>query len=138
MSQKNAATGELTIDELAAATGTSTRSVRSFQTMGLLDRPALRGRTGIYSASHAERLRAIFRLQAKGFSLESLGVLFRAHERGETLDSVLGFDDETPSAELDAADLYAFVDLQSQGQVRRSPPFLSIVPTTVFDQTVAS
>ena len=37
----------LSIDELAAATGTTTRSIRSFQTLGLLDHPDLRGRTGL-------------------------------------------------------------------------------------------
>ena len=130
---------ELTIDELAVTTGTTTRSVRSFQTMGLLERPILRGRTGVYSTRHAERLRAILRLQAKGFSLESLAVLFSAHEHGESLASVLGIGDVSDSAEPDTADLYGFVDLRTRrGPPSRRPPLLSIVPTTVFDQTAAS
>ncbi len=69
-------TETLTIDELAAAAGTTTRRIRSFQTLGLLPHPALRGRTGLYGADHLDRLQVILRLQAEGFSLESLGVLF--------------------------------------------------------------
>ena len=42
----------MTIDELAAAAGTTTRRIRSLQTLGLLPHPELRGRTGLYGAAH--------------------------------------------------------------------------------------
>src|SRR3984957_10351379 len=80
----------LTIDELAAAAGTTTRRIRSLQTLGLLPHPLLRGRTGLYGAVHRDRLDAILRLQEKGFSLESLVVLFDALAAGQSLAGVLG------------------------------------------------
>ena len=86
----------LSIDELAAATGTTTRSIRSFQTLGLLDHPDLRGRTGLYGGHHRHRLEVILRLQSAGFSLRSLAVLFAAHGRGESLGDVLGLGESDP------------------------------------------
>jgi|SRR5581483_11601828 len=141
----------MTIDELAAATGATTRSIRSFQTMGLLPPPVLRGRTGFYSPVHVERLAAILRLQAAGFALQSLAILFEAHARGESLGDVLGLspasvpagrqraDAGTDDGEL--AELYGFADLQHGRRSRRaaaSRPLLSVVPTTVWDETEAS
>ncbi len=78
---------KLTIDQLAAAAGTTSRRVRSLQTMGLLPHPELHGRTGLYGPFHLERLRAILRLQDRGFSLESLGELFAALDAGRSLAS---------------------------------------------------
>lgn len=136
----------LTIDELAVAAGTTSRSIRSFQTIGLLDHPDLRGRTGVYSEDHFERLRSILLLQSQGFSLQSLVLLFTAHARGESLGTVLGLPvaarQQTEAIDPDMAELYGFADLQSTGSVRRAGslrrPFLSVVPTTVWDQTEAS
>ncbi|MGP0029982.1 MAG: MerR family transcriptional regulator [Acidimicrobiales bacterium] len=140
--------GVLTIDELAAATGTTTRSIRSFQTLGLLPHPGLRGRTGIYRGHHLQRLRAILRLQAQGFSLQSLAALFAAHERGESLGTVLGLGDGEVvpggDTETDEAELYGFGELERNplGRRGRGPgrarPLLAIVPTTVWDETEAS
>jgi DNA-binding transcriptional MerR regulator len=135
--------GDLTIDELAIATGTTTRSIRSFQTQGLMERPILRGRTGLYSARHVQRLSSILRLQAEGFSLQSLSILFGAHERGESLSSVLGLpiSGQTRSDDADEAELYGFVELQRNARrasLQRGRPLLSIVPTTVWSQTEAS
>lgn len=47
----------------------SLRSVRLYTTLGLLDRPILRGRTGYYSTRHLLQLLAVKRLQAEGLSL---------------------------------------------------------------------
>jgi DNA-binding transcriptional MerR regulator len=136
---------ELTIDELAAVTGTTTRRVRSLQTLGLLPHPVLRGRTGLYTAAHRDRLSAVLRLQEQGFSLESLGLLFDALRSGRSLAAVLGvLEPEAPGAGTDAgtdsAELYGFVELQPaparrRGQVHR---LLSVVPTTVWDESRAS
>jgi DNA-binding transcriptional MerR regulator len=103
-------TDAMTIDELAAEAGTTTRHVRSLQTVGLLPRPALRARTGLYGPGHLTRLAAVLRLQDQGFSLRSLSVLFAADDRGESLASVLGTAQpdhgSTPSdaGHLDGAD----------------------------------
>ena len=137
--------GILTIDGLATAIGTTTRRIRSLQTLGLLPHPVLRGRTGLYDAGHRDRLRAIMHLQEQGFSLESLGLLFDALDAGRSLASVLGIGALTVSAggadtETDSAELYGFAELQPstsshRGQARH---LLSVVPTTVWDQTEAS
>jgi DNA-binding transcriptional MerR regulator len=137
----------LTIDELADATGTTTRRVRSLQTLGLLAHPALHGRTGLYDSAHRDRVTAILHLQEKGFSLESLRLLFDAVEAGRSLASVLGLPEPAPSAETDpgsgpdSAELYGFAELQRAPAARRrgkGRPLLSVVPTTVWDQSEAS
>lgn len=135
-----------TIDELAASAGTTTRRVRSLQTLGLLPRPELRGRTGVYGPEHRDRLAAIMRLQDRGFSLESLGVLFAALDEGQTLADLLGVDALSKSGSdavepvADAAELYGFADLQpSRHNGRRArATLLSLVPTTVWDESEAS
>jgi DNA-binding transcriptional MerR regulator len=135
---------DLTIDELARAAGTTTRSIRSFQTMGLIERPTLRGRTGLYGMDHLDRVRAILRLQAEGFALHSLAVLFEAHARGDTLADLLGLAAPTTqdlaAGESDITELYGFADLLGarRGRPRRGRPLLSVVPTTVWDETEAS
>jgi DNA-binding transcriptional MerR regulator len=127
----------LTIDQLAATAGTSTRSVRSFQTLGLLPHPRLRGRTGLYSEEHLARLRSILALQDSGFSLQSLSVLYAALDRGQSLASVLG---EAESG-FDEAERYGFVELQpvrGRGTSRPGRPLLALVPTTLWEQVEAS
>jgi DNA-binding transcriptional MerR regulator len=140
----------MTIDELAAAAGTTTRRIRSFQTLGLLPHPELRGRTGVYGPPHLRRLAAIARLQDRGFSLQSVGVLFDALDAGHSLAALLGLpepaagDVPRPEAEAgaDSAELYGFAELQRAGAPRRgrgrgAPP-LSVVPTTVWEESEAS
>ena len=133
-----------TIDGLAAATGTTTRRIRSLQTLGLLPHPALRGRTGHYDPAHRDRLKAILRLQEQGFSLESLGLLFDALDVVRSLASVLGLVEPTQSAgaadnETDSAELYGFAELQpARSGAGRGWPLLSVVPTTLWDESEAS
>jgi DNA-binding transcriptional MerR regulator len=137
---------DLTIDELATASGTTTRRVRSLQTLGLLPHPVLRGRTGLYGPAHRDRLAAVLRLQDRGFSLESLGVLFAALDAGRSLADVLGVDAPVrtrggaAAAGTDTAELYGFAQLQPSGAARRRArqPFLSLVPTTMWDESEAS
>ena len=134
-----------TIDELAAAARTTTRRVRSFQTLGLLPRPVLRGRTGFYGAAHRDRLETVLRLQEQGFSLESLVVLFDALGAGRSLADVLGTaapvasGDNAADQGPDTAELYGFAELQRAGTPpRRGRALLSVVPTTVWDESRAS
>lgn len=140
------ADGGVTIDELAAETGTTSRRIRSLQTLGLLPRPVLRGRTGLYGAGHRERLAAILRLQDQGFSLESLSVLLRAYDEARSLADVLGLPETAAAAGrtdrgADVAELYGFAELLPAGASRRGrrpAPLLSLVPTTVWDDSAAS
>ena len=90
LSSAGRATRPLTIDELAAATGTTTRRIRSFQTLGLLPHPELRGRTGLYGPTTGPASPPSSGSRTAGFSLESLGVLFAALEAGRSLADVLG------------------------------------------------
>lgn len=129
----------MTIDELAAAAGTTTRHVRSLQTIRLLPRPALRARTGQYGARHLVRLVGVLRLQDEGFSLRSLSALFAAHDRGESLASVLGIEPaESPTGPTadeattagDSAELYGFAALEPRGRAKK--PLLWVVPTTMW------
>ena len=138
---------ELTIDELASVEGTTTRRIRSFQTLGLLPHPELRGRTGLYGPLHRARLAAILRLQDRGFSLESQGVLFGALGAGQSLAEVLGVTepaapgDPGADATADTAELYGFAELQPAATAPRrgrGRPLLSVVPTTVWDESEAS
>jgi DNA-binding transcriptional MerR regulator len=135
----------MTIDELAAAAGTTSRRVRSFQTLGLLPHPDLRGRTGRYGPDHRSRLDAILRLQGQGFSLESLGVLFRAQNAGHSLATVLGLGEPSSVSTAsdtagDEAELYGFAELQPPARGRRHARrrLLSVVPTTMWEQGEAA
>jgi DNA-binding transcriptional MerR regulator len=132
----------LTIDQLAAATGTTTRRIRALQTLGLVPGPELRGRTGLYGPAHRTRLEAILRLQQEGFSLESLRILFDALDAGGTLASVLGVDaDDGPLTHSpdDDADEYGFPRLQPAKATRGGRrALLSLVPTTLWDEGEAS
>jgi DNA-binding transcriptional MerR regulator len=132
---------ELTIDQAATACGTTTRTIRSFQSMGLLDPPTLRGRTGLYGVAHIGRLESILRLQAQGFSLASMGVLFAAQARGASLTEVLGLTPAGLETDGDVAERYGFDELQRARAGRRRSQggrFLSVVPTTLWEETEAS
>ena len=56
----------MSVDDLARVAGTSTRNVRALQTEGLLPRPSMVGRTGMYEETHLLRLQAVLRLQTRG------------------------------------------------------------------------
>jgi DNA-binding transcriptional MerR regulator len=64
--------GQLTVDQLAARSGTSVRTIRFYTARGLLPPPQLRGRTGLYGADHLARLELIGELAALGFSLTAI------------------------------------------------------------------
>lgn len=63
---------EFTIDELAARTGMTVRTVRFYATEGLLPAPQRRGRIAYYSARHRMRLDLIRTLQEHGYTLAAV------------------------------------------------------------------
>jgi len=63
---------EFTIDELAARTGMTVRTVRFYATEGLLPAPRRRGRVAYYSARHRMRLDLIRTLQEHGYTLAAI------------------------------------------------------------------
>jgi DNA-binding transcriptional MerR regulator len=127
-----------TIDELARAAGTTTRQVRALQTLGLLPHPGLVGRTGYYDAEHLDRLRAILRLQAEGFSLASLRSLLRAWESDMTLGDVLGLRPQPVRVAMDDADAFGALAGTMRWSSSRRGRLLSLVPSTILDQAAAS
>ncbi|HMK63230.1 MAG TPA: MerR family transcriptional regulator [Acidimicrobiales bacterium] len=122
---------ELLLDELARLAGTTGRNVRAFQTHGLLPRPRLVGRRGFYGTAHLQRLRAILRLQADGFSLGAIAALFAALDKGLTLEQVLGVRARREAHRLDDEDLFVGWPSIRSGQL------LSAVPSTVLSLPAA-
>jgi DNA-binding transcriptional MerR regulator len=132
--------GRFTVDELARAAGTTTRQVRALQTQGLLPHPDLVGRTGYYDAGHLDRLRAILRLQAEGFSLAALGTLLRSWEAGSTLGEVLGLgspSDRAHRAGEDEPDMFGALAGPAGRSAGRRGRILSLVPSTILDQAAS-
>ncbi len=62
-------TAGLTVDQLAARTGLTVRTLRSYAARGLLPPPVLRGRTGYYGEEHVDRLGLVRSLLAEGYTL---------------------------------------------------------------------
>ena len=107
--------------------------------------PGLHGRTGLYDATHRDRLAAILHLQEQGFSLESLGLLFAALRCGALArvgargPGARRRRPTTIDADTDSAELYGFAELQpARPATPRGRPLLSVVPTTVWDESEAS
>ena len=83
------------IDELAAATGVPSRTVRHYQTERVLPPPTRTGRTAVYGQEHLERLRLIAHLQARGLSLRAIRDALAEVERGGlSLEDWLGLSDQ--------------------------------------------
>jgi DNA-binding transcriptional MerR regulator len=81
---------ELTVDELAQQANLPVRTIREYQTMGLLPGPTKRGRVGVYRQSHLSRLQLIARLQDRGYSLAGIRDLLASWRDGADLGEVLG------------------------------------------------
>jgi DNA-binding transcriptional MerR regulator len=63
---------DLTVDELAARTGMTVRTVRFYVAEGLLPVPARRGRVAYYGPQHRMRLELIRELQDHGYTLAAI------------------------------------------------------------------
>lgn len=64
--------GEYTVDEVAEMTQTTVRTIRWYQSEGLLPPPRRAGRIAIYDADHLARLESIRDLQAHGLTLTAI------------------------------------------------------------------
>ena len=76
--------GKLKIGELAKRTGFSTKAIRYYELVGLLDEPA-RSESGyrLYAESEAERLNFIEKAKRLGFSLEEIRDILLLSEQQE-------------------------------------------------------
>src|SRR5262249_60981242 len=82
----------MTVDELARSADVPVRTIREYQTLGLLAPPQRRGRVGAYDDDHLRRLRLIARLQDRGYSLAGIHDLLDAWAAGRTLPAALGVE----------------------------------------------
>ena len=87
------------------------RTIREYQTIGLLPPPTKRGRVGLYGPTHSGRLDLIARLQDRGYSLAGIRDLLRSWQDGADLPEILGLDPDQlvhldePGAVADLAQL---------------------------------
>ena len=83
--------GVYTIDQLASAAGVPTRTVRLYQSVGVLHSPQRKGRIAVYSDEHLQRLQLIAKLQDRGLRLRAIrDVLRQARSRKLSLKDWLG------------------------------------------------
>jgi DNA-binding transcriptional MerR regulator len=83
------------VDELAAAAGVPTRTIRFYQGKGLLPRPELRGRVAYYGAAHLERLKLVAELQDRGLQIKAICDLVARIDKGElAIQEWLGLEDQ--------------------------------------------
>jgi DNA-binding transcriptional MerR regulator len=68
----DAETHDLTIEQLAAESGMTVRTIREHRARGLLPPPEVRDRVGYYGSEHVQRLRVIRELQLDGFNLRGI------------------------------------------------------------------
>ena len=64
---------EMTLAELAEASGLAARTIRFYIARGLLDGPVKAGRAAAYTEDHLARLEKIKKLQAQGRMLSEIG-----------------------------------------------------------------
>lgn len=88
----NEPASELTVDQLANRAGLPVRTIREYQTTGLLPGPVRRGRVGIYGPTHLARLALIGRLQERGYSLAGIRDLVSSWSDGADLGEILGLE----------------------------------------------
>lgn len=86
---------DLTIDELSAATKVPSRTIRFYQSQGVLPRPVMQGRVAMYGEAHVERLKRVAELQDRGLQIKAIGQLLARVDAGEvSLHEWLGLDDQ--------------------------------------------
>ena len=124
-------TGEMRIDDLARAAGTTVRNVRAYQDRGLLPGPRRVGRVGWYNAGHLDRIRLIGSLLGRGYSLANIRELIDRWDHGDELGDLLGlgqslvgpFTDEVPDVgspqEIEARYGLPTDDLEAAAEVLR-------------------
>jgi len=69
-----------TVEDLAELTALTPRTIRSYQTQGLLPAPERHGRVAYYRSSHLERLGEITELKNEGLSLSSINDVLRERD----------------------------------------------------------
>jgi DNA-binding transcriptional MerR regulator len=73
----------MSVDELAGRSRTSVRTIRYYQSEGLLPAPERAGRSARYGQAHLERLELIGKLQERGLRLAAIAELLRHGPAGD-------------------------------------------------------
>jgi len=81
--EANDARPRYTIDELSAATGVPSRTIRFYQAKGALPAPTRSGRQAFYDDTHVERLELVAQLQDRGLSLKAIRDLLSRADAGD-------------------------------------------------------
>ncbi len=85
--------GELSLDEVADRSGVSARTIRYYQSEGVLAAPRREGRDARYNPGHLERLELIAELQERGLKLEAIKSLLSRTGRRSSVSQWLGIDE---------------------------------------------
>jgi DNA-binding transcriptional MerR regulator len=83
---------EWSVDQLAAHAGLPVRTIREYQTLGIVPAPRRVGRVGLYGTAHLRRLELIGQLKDRGYSLAGIGDLLGNWRAGADLGEVLGLE----------------------------------------------
>jgi DNA-binding transcriptional MerR regulator len=103
VSEPQSRAGDYLVGDLARRTGTTVRTIRWYQSEGLLPPPRRAGRTARYGDDHVARLEVIRDLQAHGLTLTAVRRLIdRAPEGAATVALTFVRSAVTPAGEDDA------------------------------------
>jgi DNA-binding transcriptional MerR regulator len=80
------------LQELAARSGVPIRTIRWYQSEGLLPKPTKHGRDAVYRAEHLERLALIAELRDRGLTLTAIRDLVANERPARTVAEWLGID----------------------------------------------
>lgn len=86
---------DLTIDDLAAKSQVPSRTIRFYQSKGVLPKPIIKGRVAYYGEPHLERLQLIASLQDRGLRIEAIRELTARIDRGDVdIKEWLGLEEQ--------------------------------------------
>jgi len=88
----SAAEEQLSLAELVEQSGLPGRTIRWYQSEGLLPKPAKQGREAVYGPEHVERLRLIADLRDRGLTLVAIRDLLKDERPSGTVAEWLGID----------------------------------------------
>lgn len=80
------------LSELSEGSGVPVRTIRWYQSEGLLPKPAKQGRDAVYRAEHLERLGLIAELRDRGLTLVAIRDLVKRERPSRTVAEWLGVD----------------------------------------------
>lgn len=83
MATPDAPSQEYTIDDLAAVSRVPSRTIRFYQSKGLLESPTMKGRVAYYDQRHLDRLALIAQLQDRGLRIEAIRELVKRIDEGD-------------------------------------------------------